>query len=1011
MEEESLILEDAVFKFMNLRPVQKLTEEDLESGFVSYPTLQEEEPQQQRGAMAENENEARTTLYQRLVRALEEPEPRAAMEQAVKDFRAEDPYYVPTADIIYQGFPWVRPILDYLVSVNFTDTRTHFLEVVNGILDPLTIEEVMNGDRYSEVINAFWDNLFAESVLPKNYAMRDLFTQILRTVNLCEQAVAENPRLDTEKGFRKMALAPLILPKPVFPLPIIENVIEENHEPIDSGDPEKEAALERISRYTRTLNEVMLAFENQGYQTSFSNKTAEDRRRETFNSAEEDPSRPSPEASPQDPMYLSTDTYNGLSNLTKNVFNELKISHVYMRIDTIAERIRKNIDDKTSIVFQKSKPKEKLVLIGTTLVSTSLYCAEVLDIADNQDPCSPFYGTTIPSGSGNIKPVGMGDLLMVRQQLLKYEPGEIAHIENIMKSEYKEREHRTLHRVEETFTSETETSTETERDTQTTERYELEREVSNVIDETTSTDSSIDGGFGVTISAEYGPAKISSSYNGNTSSSFTSSTASTEAIKTASSYAKEITERAAKRVAERVREQRSRTTINEVVEINKHGFDNKNGTDHVIGMYHWIDKFYLSQVVNYGERLMFEFMIPEPAAFHIYSKATRSGEGKVFEKPTPLAENNLKNFNDITESNYAQLAAQYGVNDIEPPPSLHQWVCRAFNKDKVPNSDPYPWPVTFSSNDLEVPDGYVAKSAIVKIIKSWSGWVNVLVGDKWQSDSSQYTVLLNDETQVVPFSVISDFPNSYIINVEVLCQRTQATLEKWKIATYKAIVDAYNNLYASYQASLNAASIQAGVAILGNNPGRNREIEREELKRAALELFTGQKYEAFDAMMDNQPSQGYPQFSNSEAIVEGNYVKFFEQAFEWHNMMYLFYPYFWGRKKNWTVVRNYEDTDPLFAKFLQAGYARVVVPVRPLFANAALYYVYSGQIWNGGDAPTIDDELYLSIAQEIRESEEQDPEGEPVGTPWTLKLPTNLVMLQPDIPPVLPDYSDELLNP
>ena len=68
------------------------------------------------------------------------------------------------------------------------------------------------------------------------------------------------------------------------------------------------------------------------------------------------------------------------------------------------------------------------------------------------------------------------------------------------------------------------------------------------------------------------------------------------------------------------------------------------------------------------------------------------------------------------------------------------------------------------------------------------------------------------------------------------------------------------------------------------------------------------------------------------------------------------------------------------------------------------------QIWNGGDPPTIDDELYLSIVQEIKEAEE-DAEGVQMGDPWTVKIPTNLVMLQQEIPPVLPDFSDDLLTP
>ena len=31
----------------------------------------------------------------------------------------------------------------------------------------------------------------------------------------------------------------------------------------------------------------------------------------------------------------------------------------------------------------------------------------------------------------------------------------------------------------------------------------------------------------------------------------------------------------------------------------------------------------------------------------------------------------------------------------------------------------------------------------------------------------------------------------------------------------------------------------------------------------------------------------------------GAVVAFFERAFEWENLMYTYYPYFWGRAQRW----------------------------------------------------------------------------------------------------------------
>ncbi len=993
-----------VFKFLNVRSAQKLTETQVNSLFVTYNFFDSIDP----NVLQDIEN-TEQLLYTQLVVALSEENPREEMETVVNNYRTNSNFYWKTKEDLDTAFSGFSQILDYLVSKQFLDRATPFKNKVENNFIPSTIANYLNSSTYLENKLRLWDNLMAESIIPQNFGLREQITNFLRILHVFEQIVAGNTLLNTRTGFRKVALSTIVLPKPVFPLPEIVNSIDENNDPIDDDNSDVEQALENIEVLISAIEEITLLLDNQGYNTAFSTKSTDAQLREALNSSTDEPQREEPMAEfPSDPVFLTNENFGNLSDKTRQVITDLKIPKQYTKIDAVVSRIQKEIDKNTKTVFKNKSGTEKIVRIGGSLVSLSKYCLQLIALEQSRNPCDPFYGTTIPKGSGNIQPAGIADLLVVKQQLLKYEMGEIAHIENILQSEKKEREHRKLKRIEETFSIETETTTETERDTQTTERFALEKEVSSIVQESQQNQSFNENGFGATVTASYGTANISAYYNGAVGGSFSSSSASIDAERMASSYAKEVTERAIQRVIQRVREQRSRTTIDEVIEINTHGFNNENGTGHVTGIYHWIDKYYLSKIINYGKRLMFEFMVPEPAAFHIFSQIHKPTEGGLLEKPEPLKNNGLNNFNDINESNYAHFAALYGVSDVVPPPTLHKWVNKAFNKDKVPNSDPNPWPVTFSSNDLVVPEGYVAKSAIVKIIKSWSGWVAVWIGDKYQSDSNQYTVSLNDETGVVPFSVMADHPNSYIINVEVLCQRTVDSLNKWKISTYNAIVEAYNRQLSTYEEQVAAANIQAGVGILGDNPARNREIEKEELKRAALELFTGQKYEPFDAMRDNQPSQGFPQFKNNEAIVEGNYIKFFEQAFEWHNMMYVFYPYFWGRKKNWVVVKNYDDADPLFVKFLQAGFARVVVPVRPIFTEAVLHYVKTGQIWNGGDPPTIDDDLYLSIVQEIKEAEE-DAGGVQMGDPWTVKIPTNLVMLQQAVPPVLPDFSDDLL--
>jgi hypothetical protein len=50
-------------------------------------------------------------------------------------------------------------------------------------------------------------------------------------------------------------------------------------------------------------------------------------------------------------------------------------------------------------------------------------------------------------------------------------------------------------------------------------------------------------------------------------------------------------------------------------------------------------------------------------------------------------------------------------------------------------------------------------------------------------------------------------------------------------------------------------------------------------------------------------------------------------------------------------VINNDDADPLFAKFLRAGAARVQVSVRPGFEEAIDFFLKEGKPWNGGEPP------------------------------------------------------------
>jgi len=130
-------------------------------------------------------------------------------------------------------------------------------------------------------------------------------------------------------------------------------------------------------------------------------------------------------------------------------------------------------------------------------------------------------------------------------------------------------------------------------------------------------------------------------------------------------------------------------------------------------------------------------------------------------------------------------------------------------------------------------------------------------------------------------------------------------------------------------------------------------------------------------------------YDNPELETYAAKVKFFEQAFEWNLMSYYFYPFYWAEKDKWEALYNINDIDdPTFRAFLRSGMARVIITVRPGFEEAVNWYMSTGQIWNGGQVPTMDDELFVSIIEELR-----NLEGE-VEETWESRVPTSLTVIQ-----------------
>ena len=616
--------------------------------------------------------------------------------------------------------------------------------------------------------------------------------------------------------------------------------------------------------------------------------------------------------------------------------------------------------------------------------------------------------------SGRITPLGIGDLKVVKQTLLAYVAGEVAYIENVLKGESKERTHRKLDRTETTlFTSEEETK-DTERDTQSTDRFELKREAEQTLKE----DMSIKAGL--TVTGAYGPVVATATGD------FAYSTSKQESQKNSSNFAREVVDRSVTKVQTKTKTERTTKTLNEVEEINRHVLDNgQPSTAHVTGIYRWVDKRYRAQIYNYGVRLLLEFIIPEPAAFYraTHARAAPKVNGK---PPSPFVTDGLIGSGKpltaeaITEFNYLRYAAKYGAAGVLPPPPLFTYIGTSLVKESQESGKV----IGMSSNEFVVPEGYNLNyyTATITILSIGAPKFTLQVGkDQYPilnftnpAELARITFeLRGDPNQIflaknsVAVSVGAYDVLSFAVNVQGICQRTTENYDKWKIQVFEKIYTAYQALQTAYDQKVTQAESAAGITIEGQNPAINRIVEKNELKKLCITMMTGQHFKQFGAMKGPSDDAAHPpEVDINRALNEGPIFQFFEQAFEWEQMTYLYYPYFWGRKENWVKVTNLPDPDPLFQQFLTAGAARVVVPVPLAYYPNVMFLLQNPhketelrkKVWGGGEPPTIEDKngLYVSIAEELRNQTDDLAGAKPEGTPWEFTLPTTLVWLQPD---------------
>lgn len=689
----------------------------------------------------------------------------------------------------------------------------------------------------------------------------------------------------------------------------------------------------------------------------------------------------------------------------------------------------------------------------------------------------------------DVRPVGVGDLKVVKQELLGYKIGEISHIDNVLMGEVKSRVHRHLEKKEDVFTLTSEQQDETTRDTQTTDRFELKREAENVV----KTDINVTAGLNVNLGFQGPGYTIVSTITGGMA--YTRS--QNEQAKVAANFAREVVDKAVKRVQNRVSQTRTTTTLFETEETNTHSFENKSGRQHISGLYRWLDKQYRSQVYNFGKRMMFEFVLPEPAAFLVESRL-RAYEAalEVPQPPKPAQPATLPQWVEeltpdmITSEKFRQLRITHDLGDLEYPTLTRSvefvnaetgrnyfsehgidsstWQARTFTcrlgaknyriTTLVVRGYAHFWGKYDTGgsdvNTLELRvDGHQYLNEVNNDVEHW------YFGNNFASDHPAANAPTLADDQVSLFLGFWDIAR-FDLSIHAQLALDPAVLTAWQssvVARIRAIeqkrVDAinaereqsYQSRLATYRSRIGELRATAVNDLLqGQSEAYNRQLVIRELKRQCLSMLTKEfDADAHDDTMTSMEAMGqrevqiqyrqlrvtetpdaeepekasaqfevelrsvsYPVPKLPTALAKGRYVQFLEQAFEWQQLSYLCYPYFWATPPKWVeLMSRADDADPFLTAFLQAGSVRVLVAVTPAHDDAVLHYLATGEPWDGGPAPVIGDPLYIPLYEELRRQQDDLANATPEGESWTFTLPTSLVYLENSSTP-LPQIQD-----
>lgn len=422
-----------------------------------------------------------------------------------------------------------------------------------------------------------------------------------------------------------------------------------------------------------------------------------------------------------------------LAALRRQYADALERADLSSTLEDDSKEFRESIRDMTAQEVHDMQTAAAATL-GRYDIKAGRFCYAYEEVASLDDslPTSPegdldaacFLENPSVNFENEVRVLGKAELIRVEERFLRYTPGEISYVENILAGELRRREVKSTRGFEQSQETLVEELTDTTSETSATTTQELHSEIASELNTRFDTDvsSSINasGGGSLGVVDLEGGAFVEAGLGLGVDTSL-----STES---SSDFSQEIVSRALERVRTTSTERRNSRSYSLYETLNLHELNNIGG-ESKNGVYCFLDKHVCITESVYGHRIFLLANIMAPAKNLVCEAVARRNIDLARLDPRPEFDITP---NDIHPGTYKELVGRFRASNIQPPPSPTITIGRTYKTDTttavVEQQEFKPAKIAqllvpfferykrfLITDDVDVPEGYRVRDVFVTV--------------------------------------------------------------------------------------------------------------------------------------------------------------------------------------------------------------------------------------------------------------------------------------------------------